>query len=223
MRIITAIFLAIAGAGASALPIPFVPASANLRPEITLKAEAIAEPGDLVVLEPDEAQTQNARVVWNLNHPGDFKQWREENGKLFVAMPPHQVSFSLIVIPFDEKQVLRNIRHVLNVRETEKTVVDKFQKSDFLVLIENAQERPPALAKMINSRFWQTEMADAGFNQILIHDDESDEGKAFIDTAKKLNQTFDLPFFAIMDAEGNFKESFNVPDDLAKLRGVLGL
>ncbi len=103
MRACAILFLGLAGFGASALPnrhpSEIVPEPAS-RPEITLKATAYAKPGNLVVLEPEAVK--NARVVWNLNGPEKFTQWKEENGKLFLAMPAYQVSFSLIVIPTDD-------------------------------------------------------------------------------------------------------------------------
>lgn len=75
----------------------------------TISGPRTAKPGDLVVLSPVDAE--NARTFWNLNSPESFDQFAEEGGKLFLAMPPQRISFSLFVIPNDTALPIRQIRH----------------------------------------------------------------------------------------------------------------
>lgn len=77
-----------------------------------------ANKGDLVKLVP--ADVNESRILWMLNSPADFGQWSAEGDKLFLAMPGHDVSFSLVVIPNDTNEALSTIRHVISPNDSEK-------------------------------------------------------------------------------------------------------
>jgi hypothetical protein len=72
--------------------------------------------GDLVVIAP--AVVDDARSVWMLVYPRDFRQYQVENGKLFLAMPKHDVLFKLLIVPNDQDKPLDLIDYDLIVGST---------------------------------------------------------------------------------------------------------
>ncbi len=78
------------------------------------------------------------------------------------------------------------------------------------MLVEESGERGVDVAKLVNSKFWQQEITAAGYNGPLVYDKDSEQGKAFLTTAKTFNMPAELPFLAIMSADGDFLESFPV-------------
>ena len=191
---------------------------------VSVKGVQTARPGSLVVLDPDEIS--DCRTVWNLNYPDEFSEfYAEDNGKLFLAMPSDtDVCFSLFVVPNDQTQALKIIRYILK-RESNNDApspVARFQKSDFLVLIEESAARPAEVAKLVNSVFWQNELEAKGYNPPVIHDRDSEQGRAFIESAKAFKTLADVPFLAIMSESGDFLESFKVPN-VDELKTGLGL
>lgn len=81
----------------------------------SIKGVEAAKPGQLIVLSP--VDFDEARTLWLLNYPDEFEQWQTESGKLFLAMPNHRVSFTLIVTPNDVSKPLKQIRHTIDVAE----------------------------------------------------------------------------------------------------------
>jgi len=97
-----------------------------------------------------------------------------------------------------------------------------FSKTDYLVLIEESEERSIETAKLVNSEFWQLGFVRAGYNKPLIKDDDG-PGKDFITTAKASGSYSDVPFLAIMDKDGNLVSTFAMPDSIEDLKKELGL
>ncbi len=200
--------------------------------EITVKGVEKAKPGSLVVLSPDG--TEDSRHSWDIRFPIKFDEYQEENGKLFIAMPKESVGVTLFVIPNDNGKQIRKIRYTIEVEgksekddkvnpEPDDKVNTKFNKSDYLVLIEESSERTPEVAKLVNSAFWLTELKSLGFNRPLINDKDSEQGKSFIEAAKLFGLNGKVPFLAIMDKDGSFIDAFEVPKSADELKGVLGL
>ncbi len=210
-------------AAGSGYPFPASPPAATLV-KTTVRGVEAATPGHLVILEPEGLE--DCRSIWNLNFPNDFEQWREENGKLFLAMPSENVCFSLLIVPNDQNKPLRNIRYTL--KATGPTIDPtpepgpQFGKTDFLVLVEESGSRGVTSAKLVNSKFWQLEFQKLGFNKPLIYDKDSEQGKAFLESARRSGTVSKLPFLAIMTADGDFVTSFPVAD-ADTLKGGLGL
>jgi len=69
--------------------------------------------GDLVVINPPAIE--DARSVWMLVHPREFRQYAVENNKLFLAMPRHDVSFKLLIVPHDQDKPLELIDYDLSI------------------------------------------------------------------------------------------------------------
>ena len=158
--------------------------------------------------------------------------YQEENGKLFIAMPKESVGVTLFVIPNDNGKQIRKIRYTIEVEgksddkvtpEPDDKVNTRFNKSDYLVLIEESSERSAEVAKLVNSAFWLTELKSLGFNRPLINDKDSEQGKSFIEAAKLFGMDGKVPFLAIMDKDGSFIDAFEVPKSADELKGVLGL
>ena len=189
-----------------------------------VKSAIVAKTGSLVVIEPEKIA--NSRAVWNLNFPAEFSNWQESEGKLFLAMPAGRVSFSLIVIPNDNKKALQNIRYIIepeNQKEEKKESenLTGLKKSDFLVLIEESGERDAETAKIVNSEFWKLDLLNSGYNQPAIFDADSEQGKGWIDEASVRGQPSETPFFAIMTEGGVFVKTFNA-DSVDTLKKKIG-
>lgn len=202
-----------AGLGASALSLPSVNVSGPV--DITVRGVKVAAPNTLVVLEPEGVE--DCRTIWNLNFPDDFTEWQEgESGKLFLSMPPRSVCFSLFVVPNDQNKPLKNIRYLLKSEvikpEPDETPTARFSKTDFLVLVEESATRGADVAKLVGSEFWQQGLKNSGYNKPLTHDKDSEQGRLFIEAAISFSSFSEVPFLAIMSADGNFIESFPLKD-----------
>lgn len=209
-----------AGLGFSLTALPISPLTGVPGPaEIEITGGTESPPGKLVTLKP--SGVDDCRVLWVLNYPADFVEWTTENGKLFLAMPPQSVCFSLVISPNNSDEPIRTIRHLITTgQKTEPNdepnddpapdPIVRFTKTDFLVLVEESGERGVDVAKLVNSKFWQQEITAAGYNGPLVYDKDSEQGKAFLTTAKTFNMPAELPFLAIMSADGDFLESFPV-------------
>lgn len=97
-----------------------------------------------------------------------------------------------------------------------------FSKTDYLVLIEESEERSIETAKIVNSEFWQLGLVRDGYNKPLIKDDDG-PGKDFITAAKASGSYSDVPFMAIMDKDGNLVSTFDMPSTIEDLKKELGL
>lgn len=98
----------------------------------------------------------------------------------------------------------------------------KFAKTDYLVLIEESENRSVETAKIVNSEYFQLGFVRDGYNKPLIKDEDG-AGKDFISMAKSSGSFSDVPFFAIMDKDGNFVSSFEMPKSIDELKKELGL
>ena len=97
-----------------------------------------------------------------------------------------------------------------------------FSKTDYLVLIEESEERSAKTAAIVMSEWWQLGLVRDGYNKPLIKDDDG-AGKDFVTTAKASGSYSDVPFIAIMDKDGNLVSTFALPDTVYELKKELGL
>jgi hypothetical protein len=208
--------------------------------EITVNAPKKVSVGDAVVLALEGVE--DSRVAWIadgvdykitdkqrdiIDTQGDKIEFRSipANSLVFHAASPGKFTFICLVIPNDQTKPIQQTRHVVEVTgeikpepidddDPPKPIDDeKLADSEWLVLVEESSERTPEIAKIVNSKFWLNEL-----KKRIIHDQDSDQGQAFIRRSGRSK----VPFFAVMDEQGEFVRSFDVPNTVEDLREVIG-
>lgn len=198
-----------------ALAVTYLLGISPLHSQVT--GPSVSLPGSLVVL---DSEVQDSRTIWMLNYPERFDQFREHEGKLFIAMPNEKIKFSLIVIPNDISQPLKIIPHVIDIKEPDPepdfSIDLTFKKTDTLFLVYESGKSDPSIAKIANSTFWLETLQSKGYQTPQVRDKDSEKGKELV--AKTGS---DVPFFVI-ERMGEVKSVFHA-SSVDELKEELGL
>lgn len=213
-----------------------------------------AEPGDVVILTPEGVENARISwITFDTTYrvskkPRDVVKTGSgqvefesvpANSLFFICPDKGPVKIACQIIPDDKDADIQTVLHVVEVNGAKPEPKpdpkpepgpdptpepSDFEKSNWLVLVEESSERTVEVAKIVNSSYWLSGFVGRGYNRPLVYDDDSEEGKAFIESAKATRQESSQPFFGIMDKDGKFKRTFPVPSDgIDGLKKELGL